>query len=349
MGHDTTVEPMSMQAAIRHVVDGRHLTEAAARAAATTIMDGTATVAQIAGLLVALRAKGESTDEIVGFALAMRERAEHLDAPADVIDTCGTGGDGRGTFNISTIAALVAAGAGCRVAKHGNRAVSGRCGSAEVLEALGVPIDVEPAEASALLERIGIAFLFAPRYHPAARQAAVPRREIGVRSIFNIVGPLTNPAGARRQLVGVFDARLVETVAHVLARLGAERALVVHGSDGIDEITLTGPSRVAELDERGDVRVMDLDPRPFGFRTCAPEDLQGGDSRANARIARGVLDGRPGPARDVVLINAGAAIHVAGRAPTLAEGIERARESIDSGRARARLDGLAAAAGVTDA
>jgi anthranilate phosphoribosyltransferase len=338
-------QPIPMQAAIRQVVERRDLSEAEARSVATTIMDGAATPAQIGGLLVGLRAKGESTDEIVGFARAMRERAERVEAPDDVIDTCGTGGDDRGTFNISTVTAFVAAGAGCRVAKHGNRAVSGRCGSVEMLEALGIPIEVEPADARTLLERVGIAFLFAPRYHPAARQAAAPRREIGLRSIFNIVGPLTNPAGARRQLVGVFEERLVEPVAHVLARLGAQRALVVHGSDGLDEITLTGPSRIAEVDEGGTVRVGDLDPRFFGLTTCAPEALRGGDPRANARIARNVLEGRPGAARDVVLINAGAAIHVAGRAASLAEGIERARESIDSGRARARLEELAAMGG----
>jgi len=340
MGHETTVEPLPIQVAIGRVVEGRHLSEAEACAAAAAIMDGTATPAQIAGLLVALRAQGESVEEILGFARAMRGRAERVEAPADVVDTCGTGGDGRGTFNISTVAAFVAAGAGCCVAKHGNRAVSGRCGSAEVLEALGVPIDVEPDAAARLLERVGIAFLFAPRYHPAARLAAAPRREIGVRSIFNIVGPLTNPAGARHQLVGVCDRRLVEPVAHVLGRLGAERALVVHGTDGLDEITLTGPSHVAELC-RGEVRTAQIDPERLGFARCAAEELAGGAPHENARIARHVLEGRRGPTRDVVLLNAGAAIHVAGRAATLADGIQRARQSIDGRCALAKLEALA--------
>ena len=348
MGHETTVEPMPIQAAIRRVVEGDHLSETEARDVAAAIMDGAATPAQIAGLLVALRAKGESIDEILGFARAMRARAERVEAPPDVVDTCGTGGDGRGTFNISTVAAFVAAGAGCRVAKHGNRAVSGGCGSAEMLEALGVPIEVEPAAAERLLEQVGIAFLFAPRYHPAARLAATPRREIGVRSIFNIVGPLTNPAGARRQLVGVFDPRLVEPVAQVLARLGAERALVVHGSDGLDEITLTGPSRVAELHE-GKVRTSEIDPARLGFARCAPAELAGGAPEENARIAREVLAGRRGPARDVVLLNAGAAIRVAGRAATLALGIGRARKSIDSGSALAKLDALVSTHGSSHA
>ena len=348
MGRETTIEPLVIRAAIRRAVEGQHLDEAEAEAAASSILDGAATPAQIAGLLVALRAKRETVDEILGFARALRARAARVTAPEDVVDTCGTGGDGKGTFNISTVAALVAAGAGCRVAKHGNRAVSGRCGSAEVLEALGVPVDVDADAAGRLLERVGIAFLFAPRFHAGARVAAGPRRELGVRSVFNIVGPLANPAGVRRQVVGVFDAALVETVARVLGRLGAERALVVHGADGLDEITLTGPSHVAALDEHG-LRVSEIDPRDFGFACCAPEDLEGGGPEENARIARDVLEGRRGPARDVVLLNAAAAIHVAGRAPSLATGIEQAREAIDDGRALAKLEALRRAPGGADA
>jgi len=344
MGHETTIETTRIQAAIRRAVDGLHLGEAQAYEAAFAIIDGAATPAQIAGLLVALRAKGESREEIAGFARAMRERVVRVEAPDDVVDTCGTGGDGRGTFNISTVAAFVAAGAGCRVAKHGNRAVSGRCGSAEVLEALGVDSSVGASVAARLLAQVGIAFLFAPLYHPGARLAAAPRREIGVRSIFNIVGPLTNPAGARRQVVGVFERRLVEPVAHVLARLDAVHALVVHGVDGLDELTLTGPSRVAEVRDRR-VSCFDVDPRALGFARCAPDDLRGGDAEENAKIGREVLTGRAGPARDVVLLNAGAAIHVAGRAATLAAGVALARESIDSGRALGKLEALARAGG----
>ncbi len=346
MAHETTIDPMPIQLAIRQAIERRHLDDAQAYEVAVAIMDGAATPAQIAGLLVALRAKGEATEEIAGFVRAMRERVTRVDAPADVIDTCGTGGDGRGTFNISTIAAFVAAGAGCRVAKHGNRSVSGRCGSAEVLEALGVAVQADAKTATRLLGEIGIAFLYAPLYHPAARLAAAPRREIGVRSIFNIVGPLTNPAGARRQVVGVFDRRLVEPVARVLAALGAIHALVVHGEDGLDEITLTGKSFAAEVAD-GRVLAREIDPAALGLTRCAPEDLAGGDAVENARIARAVLAGQAGPARDVVVLNAGAAIHVSGRAATLVLGLDRARESIDSGRARGKLDALARA-GQTD-
>ena len=324
---------------IRQVVDGCDLDEDRAYAAASRIMAGEATPAQIAALLVALRVKGETVSEITGFARAMRDHAEPVRISADAIDTCGTGGDGAGTFNVSTVSAFVAAGAGCHVAKHGNRAVSGPCGSADLLEALGIEVRVGAHIAARQIDRVGLGFLFAPHYHGAARHAAGPRREIGIRSIFNLVGPLTNPARVRRQLLGVFDGRLTETLAHVLARLGSTHCLVVHGADGLDEISLGGATRVSELKD-GSVTTYEIDPRSFGFRRHAVERLRGGSAADNARLCLAVLAGRRGPARDVVLLNAGAAIHVAGRASSIAAGIARARESIDSGRAMAKLEAL---------
>ena len=328
-----------LRRAIRLVVDGCHLEEERAHGAASRIMAGEATPAQIAALLVALRMKGETLGEIVAFARAMREQARPIRLSRDAIDTCGTGGDGAGTFNVSTVAAFVAAGAGCHVAKHGNRAVSSRCGSADLLEALGVDIAVGASVAAEQIDELGVGFLFAQHYHGAARHAAGPRSEIAIRSIFNIVGPLANPARVRRQLVGVFESRLTETVARALGRLGAVHALVVHGEDGLDEITLDGTTRVTEL-FHGRLSTYSIDPRTFGLARCASTRLAGGTAAENAGVCLDVLSGRPGPARDVVLLNAGAAIYVAGRATSLADGLARARESIDTGRARGRLEAL---------
>ncbi|HXV76647.1 MAG TPA: anthranilate phosphoribosyltransferase, partial [Candidatus Polarisedimenticolaceae bacterium] len=290
--------------------------------------------------------KGETVAEITGFARAMRDAAEPLRHPFDdAIDTCGTGGDGRSTFNVSTVSAFVAAGAGCRVAKHGNRSVSSRCGSAEALEALGIDPRASARLTARLLAEVGVGFLFAPDYHRAMRHAVEPRREIGLRTIFNIVGPLTNPAGVRRQLVGVFERELTEVVAKVLARLGSTHCVVVHGADGLDEITLGGPTHVCEWRD-GTLDRYRLDPRRFGFARVAAGRLRGGSPRENARIALAVLEGRPGPARDVALINAGAAIYVGGVAESIETGIERARESIDSGAAVEKLHALRRFAGL---
>ena len=289
-----------------------------------------------------MRTKGETVDEILGFVRAMRLQATAVrPRSAGVIDTCGTGGDGTGTFNISTVSAFVAAGAGCRVAKHGNRSVSSHCGSADVLKALGVNIEMPAERAAQCIDEIGVGFLFAPQYHPGARHAAGPRREIGVRTIFNMLGPLLNPAGAKRQVTGVYERTLTEPIAEVLRRLGAEHCLVVHGEDGLDEITLSGRTFVTELRD-GTLRSLTVEPPDFGLASAPLDELRGGDAAANAETARRVLAGKQGPQRDVVLLNAGAAVYVGGGADSLAAGVQRAAESIDTGRARAALDALVA-------
>jgi anthranilate phosphoribosyltransferase len=329
---------MAIRKSIGKALQSESLSEDEAHGAASAIMKGEATDAQIAALLVALRMKGETEEEITGFARAMREAATPVKCrPEGLVDSCGTGGDRSGTFNVSTLAALAAAGAGCRVAKHGNRSVSSRCGSADLFSALGVAIDAPPDAVGAGIDENGIGFLFAPALHPAMKYAIGPRREIGVRTLFNILGPLTNPAGARRQLIGVFDGGLTRTVAGVLKKLGSEHVLVVHGEDGLDEITLTGPTAVTEL-KMGDIRSYSVRPEDFGLRRTGPEALLGGDAEANAAIAMDVLRGKPGPARDVVLINAGAVAYVAGIAPGIGEGMRLAAESLDSGRALEKLE-----------
>jgi anthranilate phosphoribosyltransferase len=306
------------------------------------MMDGALTDAQKSALLIALRMKGETADEITGAAMAMRERVTPLDVDRDgLVDTCGTGGDGRGTFNISTIAALVAAGAGANVAKHGNRAVSSSCGSADVLSALGVHIDLDAPRMSAVLRRAGIAFLFAPKLHPAMSAVAGVRRELGVRTIFNVLGPLTNPAFARRQVLGVYADRLTETVALVLNALGAEHALVVHSRDGLDEISVSAPTHVCEVRD-GEMRSYEVTPEEIGVARHSLEKLAGGDAQLNASIARAILGGENGARHDVVVANAGAACYVAGLAPTIREGVELARDSIRSGRAAEKLEQLVA-------
>lgn len=304
------------------------------------LMDGQLSETMKVALLVALAMKGEVVDEIAGAAAAMRRRVVKI--PHHVhgtVDTCGTGGDGKGTFNISTAAALVAAAAGVPIAKHGNRSISSRSGSADVLAALGVDIDQTPAVAGRALSEIGIAFLFAPRLHPAMKEVMPVRKELGVRTIFNVLGPLTNPAGARRQVMGVYAPHLVETLAGVLRQLGAQHALVVHGLDGLDELTTTGLSHVAELRE-GVITTYDIDPRDYDIPLAHPMDLAGGTPEDNATALRQVLDGDPGPLTDITLLNAGAAVYVAGLADNLADGIAAARRAIDEGLAVEKLQAL---------
>lgn len=333
---------MTVQEAIQRVIEGRSLDEKQAAAVASDIMAGKATPAQIAALLVGLRIKGETVEEITGFVRTMRQGATPVPAVAgDLVDTCGTGGDRSGTFNISTVSAFVAAGAGCKIAKHGNRSVSSGCGSADVLQALGVDIEMPPDVTARCIDEIGVGFLFAPQYHPGARHAAVPRREIGVRTIFNVLGPLLNPAGARRQLLGVYDRKLTGPIAQVLHRLGSTHCLVVHGEDGLDEITLAARTHVSELKD-DTIRSLAISPAEFGVKPAELDALRGGDAETNAVIVWRVLNGESGPTRDVVLLNAGAAIYVGGQAASIAEGVRRAAESLDSGRAQAALDALVA-------
>jgi anthranilate phosphoribosyltransferase len=319
------------------------LTTEEASAAMGEIMDGRARPAQIAGLLVALTMKGERPSEIVGLARTMRGRAARLSRDhAPVFDTCGTGGDRANTFNVSTVAALVLAACGVRVAKHGNRSVSSRCGSADLFEALGVRVDAPLAVVEDCLDRAGIAFFFAPTFHPSMKHAAQARGDLGVRTAFNLLGPLTNPAGALRQLVGVPRPELTELVARSLALLGSERAWVVHGADGLDEISTTGYTKVSEC-RGGAVNTFYIHPADFGVPKAAPGDLRGGDAADNAAIATSILGGQKGPARDIVLLNAAAALLIAGQSPTIRDGIALASEAIDSGRALGTLEALAAA------
>lgn len=331
-----------LKSAINQVVAGRDLSEAAAEQAMDVIMAGQATPAQIGAFLIALRLKGETVEEITGFARSMRRQAAALTTRHQVfVDTCGTGGDGRHTFNISTTAAFVIAGAGVAVAKHGNRSVSSRCGSADMLEALGVRVDLPPAAVARCLDEVGIAFLFAPVFHGAMKHAAGPRREIGTRTVFNLLGPLTNPAGAPCQLVGVYDPSLTETVAAVLARLGSRRAYVVHGSDGMDEITTTGPTKITCLDN-GSISTYTFYPEEAGLVRASVKDLTGGTAADNAAIALSVLKGEKGPARDVVLLNAAFGLRAAGVEKSLAGAMSAAAASIDSGAAMAKLQDMTA-------
>jgi anthranilate phosphoribosyltransferase len=318
------------------------LTVAEAASAMEEIMEGRAQPAQIAGFLVALSMKGERPAEIVGLAQTMRARSTRLSRPfAPLFDTCGTGGDKAHTFNVSTVAALVLAACGVRVAKHGNRSVSSRCGSADVLEAMGVHVSASPEAVERCLEEAGIAFFFAPTFHPSMRHAAPARRELGIRTAFNLLGPLTNPAGATRQLVGVPRPELTELVARSLAMLGAERAWVVHGADGLDEISTTGYTKVSEYRD-GAVNTFYVHPSDFKVPKASPEALKGGDAARNAEIARSVLQGERGAPRDIVLLNAGVSMLIAGVTGTAVEGIARAAAAIDDGRAAAVLEKLAA-------
>lgn len=331
---------MTIQEAIAKVIEGEDLHRDEMMAAMNQIMSGEATDAQIGAFLIALRVKGESVDEIAGAASVMREKATPIATKHNVIvDTCGTGGDHSGTFNISTAAAFVAAGAGLCVAKHGNRAATSQCGSADVLSALGVNIEASPETVSRCLDDVGIGFLFAISLHGAMKYAIGPRREIGARTIFNALGPLSNPAGAKRQVVGVYSAALTETLAGVLGTLGAEHAFVVHGSDGLDEMTLTGPTRVSEL-KNGSVSTYNVSPGDFGLGRSTADALKGGDADYNAEITRSILNGKEGPRRDIVLLNAAAAIVAGDKARDLDEGVQVAAEVIDSGKALEKLEGL---------
>ncbi len=328
--------------AIKKLVDGQHLDRQEMYDVFGYVMDGKATDVQKSAFLIALRMKGETPDEITGAAMAMRERVTPLSVDGtSVIDTCGTGGDGRGTFNISTLAAIVAAGAGAIVAKHGNRAVSSSCGSADLLMELGVAVDLDAARMSQVLRRTGISFLFAPKLHPAMGAVVDVRRELGVRTVFNVLGPLTNPAFARRQLLGVYSDHLVEVLARVLLALGAEHALVVHGRDGLDEISVSAPTRACEV-RSGEIRAYELTPEEIGVKQHAIEAIAGGDPKENARIARAILAGESGARADIVAANAGAALYVAGIAPSVRDGVTLARRAIGSGRAMAKLEQLVA-------
>ena len=339
--------------AVRTLVERRDLTRIEAAAAMEAIMSGASTNAQIAAFLTALRMKGETVEELIGFAQVMRQKVVKIRTrPEDVaaltgtdrdmlIDTCGTGGDAAGTFNVSTATAFVVAGAGLRVAKHGNRSVSSLCGSADVVETLGVSLDLAPPKVARCVEEVGIGFLYAPLLHTAMKHVMAARREMGVRTVFNMLGPLTNPAGANAQVIGVYSPALTEPLARVLAELGTHRAFVVHGADGLDEISNTGDSRISEVRE-GMVRTIAVRPEDFGVTRASIGDLRGGDREQNAEIIRAILAGEPGPKRDIVLVNASAALVAGGRAKDFKEGAELAARSIDAGAARQKLERLVA-------
>ncbi len=331
---------MAIQDAIAKLIEGQDLTRDQMIGTMDQIMSGGATDAQIGGFLVALRVKGETVEEIAGAAEVMREKATRVvTRHTTVVDTCGTGGDGSGTFNISTAAAFVAAGAGLCVAKHGNRAASSLCGSADVLKELGVNIEASPETVGRCLDEVGIGFLFAPALHGAMKYAIGPRREVGVRTVFNALGPLTNPAGATRHLIGVYGRSLTERLAEVLRTLESERAFVVHGSDGLDEMTTTGPTQVSEL-KNGSVSTYEIRPGDLGIARAAADDLAGGNAETNASILRRVLHGEPGHRLDIVLLNAAAAIVAGGAVDDLTSGMELARETVESGRAMDKLEKL---------
>ena len=333
---------MTVQEALARLLDGHDLSREQARAVMNEVMQGDATPAQIGGFLVALRLKGETADEIAGCAEAMRSHVLSVRPRRDdLVDTAGTGGDGARTINISTAAALVAAAAGAGVAKHGNRAVSSASGSADVLEALGFELELPPTRIERSIDELGFGFLFAPTHHPAMRHAAPVRRELATRTVFNVLGPLTNPADARAQVVGVYASSLVRTIAEVLAQLGARRAFVVHGAGGIDELSPAGPNLVCEVVDGG-VHDREIDPLDLGVPRCAPEELRGGSAAENAAAVRAVFDGEDGGRRSAILLNAAGAIAAAGHAADLREGLEIARRTVDSGAAAARMDELIA-------
>ncbi len=330
-----------LKALIGKVATGAALTRDEAAQAFDRMMSGEATPSQMGGFLMALRVRGETVDEITGAVMTMRAKMLRVKAPPDAIDVVGTGGDASGSYNISTCAAFIAAGAGVPVAKHGNRALSSRSGAADVLGALGVRIDLDPDAISRCIAEAGIGFMFAPAHHPAMKNVGPTRVELGTRTIFNLLGPLSNPAGVKRQMVGVFSKQWVEPIAHVLKNLGAERVYVVHGSDGLDEITTAGPTAIAAL-ENGKVRTFEITPDDVGLPRARAEVLRGGEADANAEALKSVLQGRNGPYRDVAVFNAAAALVVAGRAQDLKEGLALAQRSIDSGEAEGRLDRLIA-------
>jgi anthranilate phosphoribosyltransferase len=328
-----------LKALIGQVATGAQLTREQASAAFDSMMSGEATPSQMGGLLMALRVRGETVDEITGAVAAMRAKMLGVKAPANAIDVVGTGGDASGSYNISTCAAFIVAGAGVPVAKHGNRALSSKSGAADVLTALGVKIDLDPEQISQCIAEAGIGFMFAPSHHPAMKHVGPTRVELGTRTIFNLLGPLSNPAGVKRQMVGVFSKQWVEPLAHVLKNLGSERAYVVHGSDGLDEITTSGPTTVAEL-ENGAVRVFEITPEDVGLPRAKPEALRGGDAEANAAALKKVLQNKQSPYHDIAVLNAAAALVVAGAASDLKKGVALAQKSISSGEAEGRLDRL---------
>jgi anthranilate phosphoribosyltransferase len=331
---------MNIREGIERMVNRVDLSEADTIDVMNEIMTGEATPLQVAAFLTALRMKGETVEEITGAARVMREKAHRVNVGAKtVLDTCGTGGDQKGTFNISTTVAFVLAGAGINVAKHGNRSVSSQSGSADVLGALGVKVDAPKERVEQCISTIGIGFLFAPLLHEAMKYAVQPRRDIGIRTIFNILGPLTNPAMATHQLIGIYSGELVSMIARVLKNLGSVRAMVVHGLEGLDEISLCGPTKVAELRD-GEVKEYVIEPEQFGLTRCRLEELHGGSPNQSAVIVRGVLDGKTGPTRDVILLNSGAALYLSASATTIQDGIRLACESIDSGKARRKLEQL---------
>lgn len=329
------------KAFIGKVATGAPLTAGESAEAFDIMMSGAASLPQIAGFLMALRVRGETVDEITGAARTMREKATPVTAPPGAIDTCGTGGDAKGTYNVSTCAAFVVAGAGVPVAKHGNRSVSSKSGSADVLAALGVNLDVEPDLVGRCIAEAGVGFMFAPAHHAAMKHVGPARAELATRTIFNLLGPLANPAGTTRQLIGVFSRDWLVPLAEVLRNLGSEHVWVVHGGDGLDELTTTGPTFVAEL-KNGAVDAFEVTPEDAGLPQASPEDLVGGDADANAEAIRAVLAGAPSPFRDIVVLNAAAALIVAGKAATVLEGAQQAAQSIDSGAAKERLDRLVA-------
>jgi anthranilate phosphoribosyltransferase len=332
-----TSAPPSWTQALRRLVRGEHLDASTTAALMQRIMEGEATAAQIAGLLVALRAKGETAEEIAGLVQTMRAFALRVEVDGPVLDTCGTGGDGAGTFNVSTVSALVAVGAGARAAKHGNRAVSGRCGSADLLEAWGVAIDLDPSRVATCIAEVGIGFCFAPAFHPAMRHVMPVRRELGILTVFNFLGPLTNPAGVRHQTIGVSDPQVAPLMAEVLARLDTAHALVFHGADGLDELTTTGPSTIWEVRD-GTVTQSWFDPADHGIPRARIADLAGGDVEDSRRVADAVLAGKPGPARDIVVLGAAAALLAADLVSTWDEGVTAATVSLDSGAAATTLE-----------
>ena len=329
-----------IQEAISNLVSGQGLSAEEAAQVMEEIMTGEATPAQFGAFVTALRLKGETPDEIAGMARVMREKALRVQSDGDLVDTCGTGGDGSHTINVSTIAAFVTAGAGLKVAKHGNRAITSACGSADVMEAAGVKVDLGPEAVEQCIREVGIGFMFAPTFHPAMRHAGPPRREIGIRTVFNILGPLTNPAGARSQVLGVADGALGEKMAMVLLRLGCQHALVVHGEDGLDELSIAAPSQIWELKD-GNIYNFSVTPEDLGLSRAAASDVQGSSIEDNLAAMNGVLSGERGPARDIVLLNASAALAAGNAVNNLKQGIMAASESIDSGKAMDKLRALA--------
>jgi anthranilate phosphoribosyltransferase len=325
--------------AIQTLVGGRSLTMDEASNVMEEIMEGNATPAQFGAFVTALRCKGETVEEIAGLARTMRAKALRVTINEPVVDTCGTGGDGLGTFNISTAAAFVVAACGLKVAKHGNRAMSSRCGSADVLEALGVKIDLNPEQVQKCLEKVGIGFMLAPVFHPSMKYAAAPRKEVGIRTVFNILGPLTNPAGARAQVLGVPEKSLTEKMATVLKMLDCQHALVVHGEDGLDEITITGKTFVSEL-KKGSIKNYEVTPEEFGLPRAKPDSLKGGTAKDNAELLRSILSGKKGAQRDIVLMNAAAALLAGDKVTTLGQGITLAEQAIDNGKALQKVEEL---------